>query len=177
MLIPFILVVFQSLSSMVMIQVPSQDIVNNPAVIVYAEVVEKESRKNSGGIIFTYYTVDIQEDGRIKSEENMPDTLTVKAIGGTVGRETLDVPGVPVLSVGARYVLFLEKRENTNYDIYAANQGCMHVIVSKGNKFVRPCENQYFNAIYLEDVSLSSAPKKKVKFETFIDKLRSYQNK
>jgi hypothetical protein len=46
---------------------------------------------------------------------------------------------------------------------------------SKG--MLRPCENQYFNAVYLEQVGVELAPKKEVKIDDFIKKVKGYISK
>jgi hypothetical protein len=114
----------------------------------------------------------MMENGNIKDTE-LAETITIKTVGGKVGKERLEVVGFPVLVKDAEYVLFLQERDNINYDIYGANQGCMRA--SKG--MLRPCENQYFNAVYLEQVGVELAPKKEVKIDDFIKKVKGYISK
>ncbi len=174
--------VFSVSHSMVMIQIPSDAVVNKSAAIVHGSVIGKTSQKEHGGVIFTYYTFKLQDDGNIKNS-NIAQTITIKTIGGKVGKEILDVTGFPVLINGAEYILFLEERGNTNYDIYGANQGCMKAFLAtkegtnQKQKMLRPCENKYFNAVYLEQVGIELAPKKAVRLDDFIKKVKEYQSK
>jgi hypothetical protein len=166
--------------SMVMIQIPSEAVVNKSTAIVHGKVINKTSQREQGGIIYTYYTFKLMNNGNIKNSD-VAETITIKTIGGKVGKEILEVVGFPVLMNDSEYILFLKERDNINYDIYGANQGCMRAFVEsvsgKKQKMLRPCENKYFNAVYLEQVGLELAPKKPVELNEFIKKVKSYQAK
>jgi hypothetical protein len=155
-----------------MVQSSPESVVNRSVAIVHGKVIGKTSQREHSGVIYTYYTFKLMENGNIKDTE-LAETITIKTVGGKVGKERLEVVGFPVLVKDAEYVLFLQERDNINYDIYGANQGCMRA--SKG--MLRPCENQYFNAVYLEQVGVELAPKKEVKIDDFIKKVKGYISK
>ncbi|MEI6079824.1 MAG: hypothetical protein WCQ53_04210 [bacterium] len=154
---------------MVMVSIPAGVIVNESKAIVHGAV-QSSSCERISGIIYTDYTFKISDTGYIKANIISSDTVNIKVLGGKIGRESMDMPGFPYLTVGGEYVLFLEKRGN-DYDIYGANQGCMRVVPDPaGNKNVIPCESEYYNMIYV-DQSVSGA----VRLDSFIKKVQGYQ--
>lgn len=154
---------------MTMIQIPAGVIVNESKAIVSGKV-ESISYEKISNVIYTNYTFKINTDGYIKPGTITGDTINIKTIGGQLGKEKLDVPGFPVLLVNNDYVLFLEKRGN-NYNIYGANQGCLKVTEdANSTKIVTPCENRYFNSIYINQNSSG-----KVTLKSFIKKIQEYQ--
>ena len=156
---------------LVMVQIPSDVIVNESKSILRGKV-ESVSYEKPANVIYTNYTFRIYSDGYIKSDIVDPsqNIINIKMTGGTYGREKLDLPGFPVLSVGSEYLLFLDKR-GTSYDIYAASQGCLKVInTTSGDKVVAPCESSYYNSIYIDQSA--SGP---VKLDSFIKKIQGYQ--
>ncbi|MCX6113533.1 MAG: hypothetical protein NTY22_09720, partial [Proteobacteria bacterium] len=98
------------------------------------------------------------------------DTINIKATGGKIGRETIDIPGFPVLSLNSEYLLFLQERGDS-YDIYGANQGCMkRVNISSSEIVLSPCEKEYFNSIYVKQSSSGI-----ITLDNFVNKIREYQ--
>jgi hypothetical protein len=161
---------------MVMVQIPATVVVNQSKAIVRGKV-ESISCQKQNRVIYTYYTFKIHSDGYIKTGTVTSDTVTLKMVGGKVGHEILDVPGLPTLSKGADYVLFLEKR-GSKYDIYGANQGCMKVVKDASNtQMVVPCENRYFNSIYIDQAGGETGSLKNVPLEKFVEKIKDYQTK
>jgi hypothetical protein len=161
---------------MVMVQIPSDIIVNQSKAIVRGKV-ESISYQKQNKVIYTYYTFRIYSDGYIKQGTVSSDTVTLKMVGGKVGHETLDVPGLPVLTQGAEYVLFLEKR-GSKYDIYGANQGCLKVVKDASNtQMVVPCENRYFNSIYINQAGGETGSLKNVPLDDLVKKIKDYQTK
>jgi len=157
--------------SLVMVQIPSDVIVNESKSILRGRV-ESVSYEKPANVIYTNYTFRIYSDGYIKSGTVDPsqNTINIKITGGIYGHEKLDLPGFPVLSVGSEYLLFLDKR-GTAYDIYAASQGCLKVInTTSGDKVVAPCVSSYYNSIYIDQSA--SGP---VTLDSFIKKIQGYQ--
>lgn len=74
-------------------------------VVVHGEVVAQESRwSEDGSRIYTYSEVTVRE--RVKGTD-VPETVLVKQIGGTVDEVTMQVPGTAQIVVGDEVVLFL----------------------------------------------------------------------
>ncbi len=81
-------------------------------VIVYGDVIKVES-KFVKRTIFTY--VDFKVSKYIKGQGN--DIITLKQFGGTVGKETQEIPGLPKFLVGQSGYLYLHLREDQSYDL------------------------------------------------------------
>jgi len=78
-------------------------------VVVVAEVEEQRSFRASDGLIYTDSQLKISDvlTGEVESGE----TVRIRQMGGTVGDETLVIPGDAELEVGERAVFFLADRE------------------------------------------------------------------
>lgn len=101
-----------------------ENLVNRAGTIVDCTVVSQESRRDDDDLIRTYITLRIHE---YIVGTNDASTITIRHPGGTVEDESIIVDGMPKLSVGQRYILFLRRSLRGICPILGWRQGCFHV--------------------------------------------------
>ena len=80
------------------------------------------------GKIYTYLTVDVSET--LKGEGRT--SLTIRQLGGTVGKLVMKVTGTPTLAPEEEAVLFLHKTQAGEHLIYGLSQGMFRVVADPG---------------------------------------------
>jgi hypothetical protein len=87
-------------------------------------VMETQSRKLPNGGIVTDITFG--ELRVLKGAAAEPIMLEV--LGGTVGDETLELPGIPIFQVGVRYLVFSKGSGTTIFPVVGGDQGMFQVV-------------------------------------------------
>jgi len=91
--------------------------------IFVGTVTGTQSRKKPTGGIVTDVTF-----GNLRMVKGSDaGTITLEALGGTVGRETLRVAGVPVFQMGMRYLVFMAGNGTTIFPVVGGHQGVFQV--------------------------------------------------
>ena len=54
--------------------------------------------------------------------------MVLRVVGGTVGRETLEVPDVPRFRPGARYVVFVKGNGRSIFPVVGGSRGLFQVV-------------------------------------------------
>jgi hypothetical protein len=87
--------------------------------IIEGSVVSSNTYRSSDGkLIFTSYTINVQENLKGSAHQ----TVTVTTIGGRIGNTILHVAGMPVFQPGDRAIFFLEQSKSFT-TIVGLNQG------------------------------------------------------
>ncbi len=107
------------------------DLVKRAGSVVDATVVSRESRRDDQQNIHTYTTLDVHE--WIVGEGDI-GAMTLRHLGGAVDGEIIKVDSMPELTVGKRYVLFLQPGHRGICPILGWRQGCFHVNVGDGGE-------------------------------------------
>jgi len=95
------------------------DLISSANSIVEGSVVSSNTYRSSDGkLIFTSYTINVQES----LKGSTPQLVTVTTVGGRVGNTILHVAGMPVFQPGDRAILFLEQSKSYT-TIVGLNQG------------------------------------------------------
>jgi hypothetical protein len=90
--------------------------------ILRVEITSASSRWDTspyGRVIHTYYQCSIERT--LKGDT--ASTVTLRFLGGSVGDDHMALPGLPVLEVGHRYILFVAKNGEAFCPIVAATHG------------------------------------------------------
>ena len=90
--------------------------------ILRVEVIASTSRWDTspyGKVIHTYVECSIQRTLKGGSAS----TIALRFLGGTVGSDHLELPGLPVLEIGRSYILFIAKNGEAFCPIVAATHG------------------------------------------------------
>lgn len=80
------------------------------------------------GKIYTYLTVDVSETLKGDGQKS----LTIRQLGGTVGKLVMKVTGTPTLAPEEEAVLFLHKTQAGDHLIYGLSQGVFRVVADPG---------------------------------------------
>jgi lipoprotein-anchoring transpeptidase ErfK/SrfK len=59
-------------------------------------------------------------------------TVVLRVLGGTVGRERLELPGVPKFRVGARYLVFVKDNGRAIFPVVGGDHGLFQVVPDPG---------------------------------------------
>jgi hypothetical protein len=95
------------------------DLITSANSIVEGSVVSSNTYRSSDGkLIFTSYTISVQES----LKGTAPQTVTVTTVGGRIGNTILHVAGMPAFQPGERAILFLEQSKSYT-TIVGLNQG------------------------------------------------------
>jgi hypothetical protein len=95
------------------------DLIASAHSIVEGSVVSSNTYRSSDGkLIFTSYTISVQES----LKGSTPQTVTVTTVGGRIGNTILHVAGMPVFQPGDRAILFLEQSKSFT-TVVGLNQG------------------------------------------------------
>ena len=97
--------------------------------IVRAEVTALRSAHDGdspGRPIRTYVTFEVVR--ALKGVTPAADTLTLVFLGGTVGPDTLSIPGMPAFSLGDREILFVARNGKTYCPLIAAGHGRYRIL-------------------------------------------------
>ena len=97
--------------------------------IVRAEVTALRSAHDDdspGRPIRTYVTLEVVRT--LKGVTPAADTLTLVFLGGTVGPDTLSIPGMPAFSLGDREILFVARNGKTFCPLIAAGHGRYRIL-------------------------------------------------
>jgi hypothetical protein len=146
--------------ALTLVKMSSDKLVNKADFVVQGKITnisyQRKAYKNNE-VIVTTYVFSVNPDGRlfVNSAKSLSNIFELNVIGGIIGNESLDVPGLYKLKLEQEYVLFLNKKEN-NLSITNANQGVYFVTTDKvtNQKLVVPY-NQY--AKTLEDAHYINA--------------------
>jgi hypothetical protein len=92
--------------------------------IVVGRVTGASSQKLSSGTIVTDIVFALD---RVLKGASAP-TFVLRVVGGTVGPETLDLPGVPKFRPGARYVVFVKGNGRTVFPVVGGSRGVFQVV-------------------------------------------------
>ena len=79
-----------------------------------------------GRPIRTYVTFDVVRT--LKGVTPAAGTLTLVFLGGTVGTDTLSIPGMPAFSLGDREILFVARNGKTYCPLIAAGHGRYRIL-------------------------------------------------
>jgi hypothetical protein len=91
--------------------------------IFVGTVTTTQSRKKPTGGILTEVTF-----GNLRMVKGSDaGTITLEVMGGTVGKETLQVSGVPVFRMGMRYLVFMAGNGTAIFPVVGGNQGVFQV--------------------------------------------------
>ena len=98
--------------------------------IARVEVTAVDSRWDEGpqgNVIHTYVQCRVLKTlkGAVQS------TLTVRMLGGSVGNDRMEIPGVPAFEVGARYILFLAGNGSAFCPLVGIMHGSYRVLADK----------------------------------------------
>lgn len=117
-----------SLFALSLAKLSDEVLIRNANSIVYG-VVESAVPEKINNMIFTHYSVRIKTDGMVKKGSIENNSLVdFYMIGGRIGSEWLDVPGLVKLDLGKEYVLFFEKMQ-LGFTIFGSNQGAFPIVV------------------------------------------------
>ena len=95
------------------------DLIATAHSIVEGNVVSSNTYRSSDGkLIFTSYTIHVQESLKGSTQQ----TVTVTTVGGRIGDTILHVAGMPAFQPGDRAILFLEQSKSYT-TIVGLNQG------------------------------------------------------
>lgn len=95
-------------------------------IIVRARCVSNSEAWDAGEI-WTFTTFDVLETWKSPSQAQVPQQVTIRLLGGTVGALTSHVSGVPRFRPGEEVVLFLQPAPNGDLSIVSWEQGTFRV--------------------------------------------------
>jgi hypothetical protein len=101
--------------------------------ILRVEVVGSSSRwdtSQTGKVIHTYIQCSVQRT--LKGDST--SSITLRFLGGTVGDDHMELPGLPVLEVGHSYILFVAKNGDAFCPIVAATHGSYPIATDAATK-------------------------------------------
>jgi hypothetical protein len=108
-------------------------LVSQSTQILRVEVVGSSSRwdtSQNGKVIHTYVQCSIQRTLKGYST----NSITLRFLGGTVGDDHMELPGLPVLEVGHSYILFVAKNGEAFCPIVAATHGSYPITTDAATK-------------------------------------------
>jgi hypothetical protein len=107
-----------------MVSMSMQQLAQASSDIVQAHVVNQVSEWNTAHTqIVTITTLAVSQT----LKGNVPATIQVRQLGGTVGNLTVSVPGDVAFRPQGEYVLFLEPADGSNYHVVGMTQGAYPV--------------------------------------------------
>lgn len=95
-------------------------------VIVRARCVSNATAWDAGEI-WTFTAFDVLDTWKFPSQAQIPQQITVRLLGGTVGSLTSNVSGVPRFRPGEEVVLFLQQTPRGDLSVVSWQQGTFRI--------------------------------------------------